>query len=1553
MSELSEQDSSFKKSDTLTSLGSAMNTEEFIFSKKEPDQKPSLERKNKITESLSISTEKEPDKKTSLEELKKITEFVSVTSATSVTSTLQKKFARKRPKIITITPTKQAIITQDDKISPKKKRRIIDTSSDEDGSRDVATMDTFNIEESSDVEIFESTNNSKRKNLDVKEPVNIRDFQARHLFTSRLSTLGQTKMLRDFVSLCFGLNTQEVTPGLIISDKNEDDLINYILSIKDIKVKRKDIKEIDNDRRMSILDTKLLYIVIPHRSYNLLLTIGDMLRISNDEMGGWMSGQILILLQDAFNLYIGCNILLEKPYPRYIFANGYAMDALLKLAQVGNNIRNFIDIEDEDFEEEFKLHIKAKSLKTMFGNLIQKYVDAGEDLDYIYSYLNVSTQHFVALVIDMKNKTVITIDPYQHIASKEFVVARKWIAKIFSALDFLVKEIKDEDNKLYLGSIDMKFEEFTSIEKETLEYTIRSKNVMFYHYDFFSEHEQSKLLRKQFKLPKQTDGKNCGLYALWYGIIHMYKYREVASFDPKRFRKQVLFFIVGLDFFYTKHMDNRFTFAKNASLIDVMRKHGNDELKTIVEGIVSKNQAPVNNKIANEHELKDEDLNLPIFQIPSMKEWCKKLAHQFTIKNHFFNKELLRSIVNSDESEEIFGEPLRELSLTNYADIKLVLYWNFHTKTNIIKTLYDAVKERFVDDADSPGINHILKKKGTYALTLQIKDAYIDEPKIVSYSVFSALYNQKTVNNKPPTLNCVTVDYFGTTAQESKYVLPSYQHQVLSGKGIGRFLLNMTQLVCFVLSNKKSYPILLKCNDDYKSFYEEVGFVRPSRQNNPFLSKEVQNHYKNIPNLANNLNSYSLGENVIIQHKKKSFINHVLHEYNDLMDQGFIDKKLVKKIHNIFISKTFIGLLEKCNVARNNDDFVIPIGKIILHFYKEYKPAEIKLQQGLYEMIMETLVWQLEIETFKSKSKKKPVCNVDLLCDRCGRYLDVGFYEINDNTKNTADTQEMRIRVKSMLDFVFATHFQICNLKEGDHNDKCSDLDSDFMYKLVNARDKTLYMIGQDKSNNGNRFMDKKLFDILIRLFLQCNLECDKIVEFFPWRLQTPLKEYENENEKDNLPEGKSYKPRNRLRLANMINMQEKEKETVEKILGNNELKLKKQLKAQTLVKTHQFQRRKQIKTWTAFWDDITFVKHLQFIGYYESQHSSFESDVMLKITNTNAFSTEVDGYFVGFPASQTSHGSIRLLEQKWVDEHLPDKFKTSLMEAKNQKKPIPKKTKQNLMNDMKKLTEHNVTHVHKYKCKTTLKTLYCNAISNPRGAGKGKYNYECMYGDQITEEWLFQTVVGLNGDLGWYQRITDPSVCNETFELPVASVIETDKKPVQDQDAPLITYPQEGEGTCGISAFSSAFAYNFDVQLAARLIQEKQNYLESLSQPVKNKSKKSSSMMFLTSLMFKKPFSKKFMVTNLHKIPWKSMISKSSLFYSIILCLPKSTNLSRDHIFAIVQGWIFDSNLSYGIALNLDNLNWSAGHGKNDVAFSGFHEVYQISLRKQKKKTK
>ena len=63
------------------------------------------------------------------------------------------------------------------------------------------------------------------------------------------------------------------------------------------------------------------------------------------------------------------------------------------------------------------------------------------------------------------------------------------------------------------------------------------------------------------------------------------------------------------------------------------------------------------------------------------------------------------------------------------------------------------------------------------------------------------------------------------------------------------------------------------------------------------------------------------------------------------------------------------------------------------------------------------------------------------------------------------------------------------------------------------------------------------------------------------------------------------------------------------------------------------------------------------------------------------------------------------------------------------------------------------------------------------------------------------------------------------------------------------------------MSAFSSAFFYTFDEKLAAVLNEEQTNYLECLSIPVLKTSKKSVSLKVLSNLMFKKPFSKLYMV--------------------------------------------------------------------------------------------
>ena len=63
---------------------------------------------------------------------------------------------------------------------------------------------------------------------------------------------------------------------------------------------------------------------------------------------------------------------------------------------------------------------------------------------------------------------------------------------------------------------------------------------------------------------------------------------------------------------------------------------------------------------------------------------------------------------------------------------------------------------------------------------------------------------------------------------------------------------------------------------------------------------------------------------------------------------------------------------------------------------------------------------------------------------------------------------------------------------------------------------------------------------------------------------------------------------------------------------------------------------------------------------------------------------------------------------------------------------------------------------------------------------------------------------------------MTDPKVANRVFALPVAAVAELIPKPCKEHDAPVLKYPQNGKGTCGISALSSAFYYRYDTNLVS-----------------------------------------------------------------------------------------------------------------------------------------
>ena len=160
------------------------------------------------------------------------------------------------------------------------------------------------------------------------------------------------------------------------------------------------------------------------------------------------------------------------------------------------------------------------------------------------------------------------------------------------------------------------------------------------------------------------------------------------------------------------------------------------------------------------------------------------------------------------------------------------------------------------------------------------------------------------------------------------------------------------------------------------------------------------------------------------------------------------------------------------------------------------------------------------------------------------------------------------------------------------------------------------------------------------------------------------------------------------------------------------------------------------------------------------------------------------------------------------------------------------------------------MTHIYKFQGKTDKKIKICNVIPKQRHIKIGKHeknSYVIVKEDIIDEDWLHDLVVVKNGCKEWWYHIKNEKTCNIIYSLPVASIADRPTlKPLKDKNAPVLMFPQGTIGTCGISAFSSAFTFYFDRYLGAQIYMEKDKYLEELSAPITNKSKKSSALKFL-----------------------------------------------------------------------------------------------------------
>ena len=175
----------------------------------------------------------------------------------------------------------------------------------------------------------------------------------------------------------------------------------------------------------------------------------------------------------------------------------------------------------------------------------------------------------------------------------------------------------------------------------------------------------------------------------------------------------------------------------------------------------------------------------------------------------------------------------------------------------------------FIDSGDHFLFNILLNKKSTIIISLQVKNITSNKTKIIVFTSITPIKNKNR--------NCLTiVDYIGVCDDEErpKTFIPTFEHERYRGKGIGKFLIHMTQVISNILCENKENVILLKCNQNVHTFYECIGFEQINHDDNWLKIPNVAKHYVEIK-AAKKLYQYILKSNTTIDHHSVTFVNHV------------------------------------------------------------------------------------------------------------------------------------------------------------------------------------------------------------------------------------------------------------------------------------------------------------------------------------------------------------------------------------------------------------------------------------------------------------------------------------------------------------------------------------------------------------------------------------------------------------------------------------------------------------------------------------------------------
>ena len=598
--------------------------------------------------------------------------------------------------------------------------------------------------------------------------------------------------LKNWFSTVFGIDGKSIKKGVEVSNEDANNIIQYML-------KKKVGEEINAISEVTSLELGKSYLKIqyPDELHKVLnISLHSMFSLTGDIKDGWITDEIFEIWHDSLNLFNGYERDVTTSFPDKFVMGGLPFSSLYKCA----SIKGFFDKETIDLKStEFTSELNSKVLRGIFasplGNLLQNYKKSNKSLRYIYSYLNTDQSHFIVIVVDLLERKVFTINPLQEHVKDNQKLAAKWIAKLLSIITYYIDidVMEIEGKSLYNGSADM----INTIRKD-------NEVVSFQYVD----------LSTKTKYPTQQDNFNCGLYCMWYYVLHMFGIKEDTDFDPSLFRRQLLFYIVGLCRYIEKDRLRNYTFPDNFTTMDqLLFKWKWSGSQTWFKQILQRH--------------KENSLPNSFYQTSGIEEWSNDVQEKMKNKNNYYFRQKLKKLVMHSN---LFSKPLVDLS-KDQLSVQVGLYRNFKNNKKLAKTIGDVLKKRFTDTTDHQGIDYVLSKKATMILTIEkTLDTQMKEDDIISLATFAPLYDSTAMIG-------MVIDYIATTETEAKYILPLFQYTLFTGKGLGKLLINLIQVLAHVISNKDTSNVLLKCNDELETFYTEIGF-KPATVNNkmfPYL----------------------------------------------------------------------------------------------------------------------------------------------------------------------------------------------------------------------------------------------------------------------------------------------------------------------------------------------------------------------------------------------------------------------------------------------------------------------------------------------------------------------------------------------------------------------------------------------------------------------------------------------------------------------------------------------------------------------------------------------